>query len=191
MKRFTWIAIGLTLFGCAGLLYTYTRTPSASDTSSDTSRPNSQGVPVLQTTPLSPPPPLPPPVPEPSRPRRSLTAGTRTPATNDAETLEAFEQTEFYRTIVENNLFLPLGTAAVKQPARYRLIATTTPTNGDSRSTALIQSIAENETHIVTIGSKVDEVTIVDIQPKQVAIETDGKQTTLELDNHLWLGPSR
>lgn len=186
MKRFTWIAIGLTLFGCAGLLYTYTRTPSASDTPSDTSRPNSQGVPALQTTPLSPPP-----VPAPSRPRRSLTAGISTPATNDAETLEAFEQTEFYRTIVENNLFLPLGTAAAKQPARYRLIATTTSANGDSRSTALIQSIAENETHVVTIGSKVGEVTIVDIQPKQVAIETDGKQTTLELDNHLWLGPSR
>lgn len=186
MKRFTWIAIGLTLFGCAGLLYTYTRTPSASDTSSDTSRPNSQGVPALQTTPLSPPP-----VPAPSRPRRPLTAGISTPVTNDAETLEAFEQTEFYRTIVENNLFLPLGTVAAKQPARYRLIATTTSANGDSRSTALIQSIAENETHVVTIGSKVGEVTIVDIQPKQVAIETHGKQTTLELDNHLWLGPSR
>lgn len=187
MKRFTWIAIGLTLFGCAGLLYTYTRTPSASDTA----QPNSQGVPALQTTPLSPPPPLPPPVSAPPRPRRSLTAGISTPATNDAETLEAFEQTEFYRTIVENNLFLPLGTAAAKQPARYRLIATTTSANGDSRSTALIQSIAKNETHVVTIGSKVGEVTIVDIQPKQVAIETDGKQTTLELDNHLWLGPSR
>lgn len=182
MKRFTWIAIGLTFFGCAGLLYTYTRTPSASDTPP----PNRQDTPALQTTPLS----SPPPASAPPRPRRFLTAGTSPLAPDAVDTLEAFEQTGFYRTIVENNLFLPLGTAAAKQPARYRLIATTTPTNGDSRSTALIQSIAENEIHIVTIGSKVGEVTIVDIQPKQVAIETDGKQTTLELDNHLWLGPS-
>ena len=182
MKRFTWIAIGLTLFGCAGLLYTYTRTPSASDTPP----PNRQGVPALKTIPLSPPPPAS----APPRPRRSLTAGTSPLAPGAADTLEAFEQTGFYRTIVENNLFLPLGTTVTKQPARYRLIATTTPTNGDSRSTALIQSIEENEIHIVTIGSKVGEVVVVDIQPKQVAIETDGKQTTLELDNHLWLGPS-
>lgn len=186
MKRLTWIAIGITLFGCAGLLYTYTRTPSASDTPP----PNRQGTPTLQTTPLSPPPPTAP-APAPPRPRRPLTAGTSTLGPDDAETLKAFEQTEFYRTIVENNLFLPLGTAAPSQPARYRLIATTTPTNGDSRSTALIQSIAGNETHVVTIGSKVGEVTVVDIQPKQVAIETDGKLTTLELDHPLWLGPSR
>ena len=183
MKRLTWIAIGITLFGCAGLLYTYTRTPSASDTPP----PNRQGTPTLQTTPTAPPTAS---ASAPPRPRRPLTAGISTLGPDDAETLKAFEQTEFYRTIVENNLFLPLGTAAPSQPARYRLIATTTSTNGDS-STALIQSIAGNETHVVTIGSKVGEVTVVDIQPKQVAIETDGKLTTLELDHPLWLGPSR
>lgn len=182
MKRFTWIAIGMTLLGCAGLLYTYTRTPT------DTPRPNSQGAQALQTVPQSPQP-----APAPPRPRRPLTAGTSTPSIDADDTLEAFQQTEFYRTLVENHLFLPLGTVESKQPARYRLIATTTPANGDSGSTALLQSnTGDTESRIfVTIGDKLGDATIVDIQPKQVTIEIDGKQTTLELEEHLWLGLSR
>ncbi len=184
MKRFTWIAIGITLLGCAGLLHTYTRTPT------DTPRPNSQGAPALQTVPQSP---SAAPAPAPTRPRRPSTAGTGNPDNDEVDTLKAFEQTEFYRTIVENNIFLPLGATASEKPARYRLIATTTPANGDSGSTALIQS-NEGDTEkriIVTIGDKLGDTTVVDIQSKHVTIETEGKQTTLELDNHLWLGPSR
>ena len=88
----------------------------------------------------------------------------------------------FYRTIIENNLFRPLGWRPPRPREPYRLIGTILPRDENTPSRAILQTTAGNKTYIVTIGEHLDTHTeVVDIQPKQVTLATDGKQRTLKL----------
>ena len=107
----------------------------------------------------------------------------------DTDTLKAFQQTDFYRTIVENNLFHPLGTRQKTRASQYRLLGTTTPPDGRIGGTAFIQH-TEGDTQkliSVTLGDSLGDATVVDIQPKQVTLDAAGRQTPLKLQHPLWL----
>ena len=107
----------------------------------------------------------------------------------DAE-LKRFQNSVFYQTIIDNNLFQSLGTARAQPTPRYRLICTTTPTNENVGGEALIQDITDgNAIQRVRLGTIVGSATVVDIQPKQVVLDEKGEQTTLRLQEHLWLSP--
>ncbi len=106
----------------------------------------------------------------------------RSPAAFGDESLQAFQQTDFYRTIIDNNLFRPLGWRETRPVASYRLIGTLLPTDDTTPPRAFLQTTTENTTHIVSIGDKIDDHTkVVSIESKQVVLETDGKQRTLHL----------
>ena len=89
----------------------------------------------------------------------------------------------FYRTIIDNNLFRPLGWTPPQPSEPYRLIGTILPrSETHTLPRAIIQSTTGNTTHIVTLGEKIDASTeVVSIESKQVVLETDGKQRTLRL----------
>ncbi len=86
------------------------------------------------------------------------------------------QDTAFYRTIVDNNLFRPLGWQPPRKSEPYRLISTILPTD---------QSMPK----IVTIGEILDtDTTVIDIKPKQVTLKTNGKpQRTLSLNTTPWI----
>ena len=99
----------------------------------------------------------------------------------------------FYRTIIDNNLFRPLGwTRPVSLPA-YRLLGTMVPKDGKTPPQAIIQvSTAGNKTHIASIGDTLDADTkIVDIQPKQATLDRAGQQTTLKLNPSPWISTAK
>ena len=88
----------------------------------------------------------------------------------------------FYRMIVENNLFRPLGWRPPRPREPYRLIGTILPRDENTPPRAILQTTAGNKTYSVTIGENLDTHTeVVDIQLKQVTLATDGKQRTLKL----------
>lgn len=107
----------------------------------------------------------------------------------DAE-LKRFQNSDFYRTIIDNNLFQSLGTTPAQPTPRYRLICTTTPANEDVGGEALIQDLTNGSPiQRVRLGTIIGNATVVDIQPKQVVLDEKGEQTTLHLQEHLWLSP--
>ena len=106
----------------------------------------------------------------------------RPPVSPPIDTLQAFQQSDFYRTIIDNNLFRPLGWTPPRVRELYRLIGTILPRDENTPSRGILQTTAGNKTYSVTIGENLDTHTeVVDIQPKQVTLATDGKQRTLKL----------
>ena len=93
-----------------------------------------------------------------------------------------FDSEAFYRTIIENNLFRPLGWTPPRPIEPYRLIGTILPRRANTPPKAIIQSTAGNKTYIVTTGENIDASTeVVEIQPKQVRLSRKGQQRTLHL----------
>ncbi len=104
-----------------------------------------------------------------------------------------FDFASFKRTIVENNLFRPLGWTPPHPTEPYRLLGTLLPRDTNTPPKAIIESIAGNHTtHIVTIGEPLDASTeVVSIEPKQVTLSTDGARRTLKLTATHYLNPAR
>ena len=99
------------------------------------------------------------------------------------DSLSDFQKTDFYRTIVDNNLFRPLGWRPLRPREPYRLLGTLIPTDGNTPPQAILQSATARTTYIVRIGDKLDKATTVtDIQRKEIMLETNGKQRTLGLN---------
>ena len=106
--------------------------------------------------------------------------------TSKTETLADFQKTDFYRTIIDNNLFRPLGWTPPRPKEPYRLLGTILPRSENTPPKAIIESTAGNKTYIVTLGEPLDASTeVVDIQPKQVVLSTNGEQRTLKLPSGL------
>lgn len=94
-----------------------------------------------------------------------------------------FQTTDFYRMIVDNNLFRPLGWTPPRPREPYRLLGTRTPTDGKSEAQAILQSTTAGSTYTVSLGETLDpDTTVVDIQPKQVTLEKAGVRRTLHLN---------
>ncbi|MDD9973461.1 MAG: hypothetical protein OXU27_05615 [Candidatus Poribacteria bacterium] len=93
-----------------------------------------------------------------------------------------FDAEAFKRTIVENNLFRPLGWTSPRPIEPYRLIGTILPRSENTPRKAIIQSTAGNTTYIVFSGERLDADTeVVSIESKQVVLSTKGQRRTLKL----------
>ena len=93
-----------------------------------------------------------------------------------------FDAEAFKRTIIENNLFRPLGWTPPRPIEPYRLIGTLLPKDDRTPPTAILQTTAGQRTLIVSTGEQIDaETEVVEINRKQVVLETDGQQRTLRL----------
>lgn len=94
----------------------------------------------------------------------------------------------FYRTIIDNNLFRPLGWTPPRSQEPYRLTGTLIPTDGNMPPKAVLLATATDTTHIVTIGDTIGKnTTITAIEAKQVILQTARQQRILRLDTVLWL----
>lgn len=98
----------------------------------------------------------------------------------------------YYRTIIKNNLFRPLGWTPPRPKEPYRLLGTVLPRDDRSPPTAILQTTAGNQkTYIVSIGDPLNASTeVVSIEGKAVTLETDGQRRTLRLTTH-YLNPVR
>lgn len=107
-------------------------------------------------------------------------------------TSTVFDAEAFKKTIIDNNLFRPLGwTRRVPAPA-YRLTGTLIPRDSKTPPQALILATANHKTHIVIPGDKLAaDTTVIEIRSKHVILERGGQRITLKLDTSAWLHTSK
>ena len=100
------------------------------------------------------------------------------------------ENAAFYKVIIDNNLFRPLGWTPPNNEPAYSLIGTAVGVNGTVSQATLLEK-RSNRYHFVTIGTKLGDVTIKDIQAKQVILDKAGKPMTLRAGELQFLTTSR
>ena len=96
-------------------------------------------------------------------------------------TVDFGENTAFYKVIIDNNLFRPLGWTPPNNEPAYSLVGTAVGADGVIAQATLLEK-RSNRYHFVTIGEKLGDVTVKDIQVKQVVLEKDGEPITLKTD---------
>ena len=87
------------------------------------------------------------------------------------------ENATFYRTIIEYNLFRPLGWTPPKNEPSYSLEGTAVNQEGVISQATLLER-RSNRYHFVTIGTELDGMTVKDIQAKQVILDKAGETVT-------------
>ena len=93
-----------------------------------------------------------------------------------------FDSESYYRLIIDNNLFRPLGWTPPRPIERYRLIGTILPRSGNRLPQAIIETTAGKKRYIVSVGDPLDaETEVVSIEGKAVTLSTNGQQRTLHL----------
>ena len=89
------------------------------------------------------------------------------------------ENEAFYKVIIDNNLFRPLGWTPPNNEPAYSLIGTAVGAEGAVSQATLLEK-RSNRYHFVTIGTKLGDMTVKDIQAKQVILDNAGKPITLK-----------
>ena len=88
------------------------------------------------------------------------------------------EHAAFYRTIVDNNLFHPLGWTPPNNEPSYSLISTAVNQDGVISQATLLER-RSNRYHFVTIGTELDDMTVKEIHAKKVIMDKAGESVTL------------
>ena len=94
----------------------------------------------------------------------------------------AFDSASYYRTIIDNNLFRPLGWTPPRPVEPYRLIGTILPRSTNRLPQAIIASTAGKKRYIVSVGDYLDgETEVVEIEGKSVRLSQNGQERVLHL----------
>ena len=105
-------------------------------------------------------------------------------------TVDFGENAAFYKVISDNNLFRPLGWTPPKNEPAYSLVGTAVHPDGMIAQATLLEK-RSNRYHFVTIGEKLGDITVKDIQAKQVVLEKDGEPITLKPEALQFLATKR
>ena len=100
------------------------------------------------------------------------------------------ENEAFYTVIIDNNLFRPLGWTPPNNEPAYSLIGTAVGVDGAVSQATLLEK-RSNRYHFVTIGTTLGDMTVKDIQAKQVILDNAGKPITLKSGELQFLTTSR
>ncbi|MDE0396444.1 MAG: hypothetical protein OXL96_01425 [Candidatus Poribacteria bacterium] len=90
------------------------------------------------------------------------------------------ENAAFYKTIIDHNLFRPLGWTPPKNEPMYSLVGTKAVDANGAISQATLLEKRSNRYHFVTVGTKLGDITVKDIQAKQVILDKAGETVTLK-----------
>ncbi len=104
----------------------------------------------------------------------------------------ASSSTDYYRVIVDNNIFRPLGWRPPRQEPEYTFIGTSVSTDG-SKLEGYILERRSNKFYTAVIGDKIGDAVVTDIKQKQIILDKDGEVITLKAGNMQFLqgGSSR
>jgi hypothetical protein len=105
--------------------------------------------------------------------------GNRSWGRQNRERVDFGENAAFYKVIIDNNLFRPLGWTPPNNEPAYSLIGTAIGADGAISQATLLEK-RSNRYHFVTIGTKLGDMTVKDIQAKQVTLDKAGKPVTLK-----------
>ena len=97
------------------------------------------------------------------------------------------ENAAFYRTIIDHNLFRPLGWTPPNNEPSYSLVGAKVVDPNEGISQATLLERRSNRYHFVTIGTKVGDMTVKDIQTGKVTLDKAGETITLKQNWELQL----
>ena len=103
---------------------------------------------------------------------------------------QSWRESAFYRTIVENNIFRPLGWTPPKPMPVYRLLGTVISTDGTNVQ-AILQEIASERLHFLRVGDSVGDATVTEILSKEVKLNKAGQGMRLKIGRLQFLSPTR
>ena len=109
------------------------------------------------------------------------------------ESFDLSENSNFYRTIIDNNLFAPLGTVLHRKSApgaSLTLIGTFVSAH-PIHSTALLKNETTGQQVMVVMGEIFDDFQVVEIQPKRVTLDHNGQSIRLHLPENMLLNAKR
>ena len=89
------------------------------------------------------------------------------------------ENPAFYKTIINYNLFRPLGWTPPNNEPAYSLVGTVVDPNGAISQATLLEK-RSNRYHFVTIGTKLGDMTVKDIEARRVILDKAGETVTLK-----------
>ncbi len=105
-------------------------------------------------------------------------------------TEQSWRESAFYRTIVENNIFRPLGWTPPKPTPVYRLLGTVISADG-TRAQAILQEIAPKRLHFLRVGDSIGDAIVTEILSKEVKLTKAGQRTTLKIGSLQFLSLTR
>ena len=103
-----------------------------------------------------------------------------------SKSTESDDSADFYKVIVDNNIFRPLGWRLPNREPQYTLIGTAIDPNG-TREEAFILEERSNKFYIAGVGSKVGDAVVQKIQEKKVILDKNGETITLRGRNMQFL----
>ena len=112
---------------------------------------------------------------EQTQPQRNRSWGRQ----NRGGSVDFGENAAFYRTIIDHNLFRPLGWTPPKNEPSYKLESTAVDKNGVISQATLLET-RSNRYHFVTIGTELGDMTVKDIQDGKVTLDKAGEAITLK-----------
>jgi hypothetical protein len=96
---------------------------------------------------------------------------------------------DFYKPIVENSLFRPLGWRKPDRESEYTLLGTLIESN-NQRAKAFLIERRSNQYYPVSVGEKLGDVTVESIKPYEVSLGKNGKTVTLRANSNRFLDTS-
>ena len=110
-----------------------------------------------------------------AQPQRNRSWGRQ----NRGGSVDFGENPAFYKTIIDNNLFRPLGWTPPNNEPSYSLASTAVNPNGAISQATLLEK-RSNRYHFVTIGTKLGDMTVKDIEARRVILDKAGETITLK-----------
>ena len=125
---------------------------------------------------------------EQAQPQRNRTWGRQN---RGGSSVDFGENAAFYKTIIDHNLFRPLGWTPPKNEPAYSLLGTKAVDANGAISQATLLEKRSNRHHFVTIGTKLGDITVKDIQAEQVTLDKAGETITLKIGGLQFLTAER
>ena len=108
---------------------------------------------------------------------------------NRKQAVERESVGDFYRVIIDNNLFRPLGWRKPNRDPEYSLVATWIGTKG-TVAKALVMERKSNQLHYVARGEKVGDAIVQNIAANQVSLKASDDIVTLKAESMEFLSGS-
>ena len=116
---------------------------------------------------------------EQTQPQPNRAWGQQNRGQNRGGRVDFGENAAFYKTIIDHNLFRPLGWTPPNNEPAYSLVGTAVDENGVISQATLLEK-RSNRYHFVTIGTTLGDITVTDIQAKRVILDKAGENITLK-----------
>ncbi len=107
------------------------------------------------------------------------------------------DKPDFYRVIVDNNIFRPLGWRPPNKEPEYTFVGTRVDSSG-TVAEAYVLETRSNQFFMASIGDKIGDAIVKEIKKKEIILDKNGEVITLKGGNMVFLqaggsrgGPSR